>query len=97
MPMLPTDSRSEWDGSILDDPRSVNLWDGDRLLGQWLGERDEFNAGRFGPIVWDAFFVFGPDSSWQAAPSPLLASGTPVIGETSELTTALSRALSQAG
>jgi hypothetical protein len=89
IPMLPTDARSEWDGSIFDDPRAINLWDGDRVLGRWLGEHDEFNAGRFGPIVWDAFFVFGRDSSWQAAPSLLLGSGSPVIGETSKLNSAL--------
>ncbi|MBA2297742.1 MAG: hypothetical protein H0W14_06845, partial [Actinobacteria bacterium] len=54
MTMLPTDARSEWDDPIFDDPRVVNLWDEDRVLGQWLGQRDELNAGRFGPIVWDA-------------------------------------------
>ncbi len=91
--MLATDARSEWDDSIFDDPRVVNLWDEDRVLGQWLGQRDELNARRFGPIVWDAFFVFGRDSEWQATPSVLLGSGTPVIGETSKLAAAISKAL----
>lgn len=91
--MLATDARSEWDDSIFDDPRVINLWDEERVLGRWLGQRDEPNAGRFGPIVWDAFFVFGRDSEWQATPSVLLGSGSPVIGETSKLESTLTEAL----
>ncbi len=73
--------------------RVLNLWDDDRVLGQWLGQRDELNAGRFGPIVWDAFFVFGRDSEWRATPSVLLGSGTPVSGETSKLESTIAEAL----
>ena len=94
--MLATDARSEWDDSIFDDPRVLNLWDEDRVLGQGLGQRDELNAGRFGPIVWDAFFVFGRDSEWRATPSFLLGSGTPVIGEASKLESAVAKALEPA-
>ena len=89
MPALPTDERSEWDPSIFDDPRAVNLWDEDRVLGTWLAGRDEFDAVRLGPFVWDAYFLFGGDAGWEATPGTLLSSGTPVIGETSKLETAL--------
>jgi hypothetical protein len=89
MPMLATDDRSEWDASIFDDPRTVNLWDEERVLGSWLAQRDEFGAGRFGPVVWDAYFLFGPEANWKVVPGELLASGSPVIGETSKLASAL--------
>ena len=89
MPMLATDTRSEWDPSIFDNPRAVNLWDEERLLGTWLAERDEFGAERFGPIVWDAYFLFNEDAAWDTTPGGLLASGSPVIGETEKLTSAL--------
>ena len=89
MPMLATDARSEWDPSIFDDRRAVNLWDEERVLGTWLADRDEFGGGRFGPIVWDAYFLFGRDARWQSTPGKLLASGEPVIGETSRLESAL--------
>jgi hypothetical protein len=75
--------------SIFDDPRAVNLRDEDRVLGSWLAERDEVGAGRFGPIVWDAFFLFGENARWNAVPGDLLASGAPVIGETSTLSSAV--------
>lgn len=91
MPMLPTDARSEWDPTIFDDPRALNLWDDERVLGAWLGERDEFRGSRFGPIVWDAYFLFGKKAVWDSAPDELLSasSGPTVIGETSKLTSAL--------
>lgn len=95
MPMLATDSRSKWDGSIFDDPRVTNLWDEDRVLGRWLAQRDDLNATRFGPIVWDAFLVFGASSDWQESPSALLATGSPVIGETSKLGATVASALEQ--
>lgn len=82
--------------SIFDDPRVLNLWDDDRVLGQWHGQRDELNAGRFGPIVWDAFFIFERDSEWRATPSVLLGSGAPVIGETSKLDSAVAKPLEPA-
>lgn len=87
--MLPTDERSEWDPSIFDDPRAANFWDEDRVLGTWLAGRDEFEAGRLGPIVWDAYFLFGAGVEWDATPGQPLASGSPVIGATSKLETAL--------
>ena len=87
--MLATDARSEWDPSIFQDPRAVNLWDEERVLGTWLADREEFSVGAFGPIVWDAYFLFGRDARWQSAPAELLASGEPVIGKTSRLESAL--------
>ena len=87
--MLATDARSEWDPSIFDDRRAVNLWDEERVLGTWLGEREQFGAGGLGTIVWDAYFLFGPQAQWRAVPDDLLASGAPVIGETSKLASAL--------
>ena len=91
--MLATDSRSKWDGSIFDDPRVTNLWDEDKVLGRWLAGQDDLGLTRIGPIVWDAFLVFGAGSDWQKTPSALLATGTPVIGETSKLGASVSKAL----
>lgn len=36
--MLAGDSRRAWDSHILDDPRVISLWDGERLSGQWFGD-----------------------------------------------------------
>jgi hypothetical protein len=40
-------------------------------------------------VTWDQFFLYGPDARWTDAPGPLLASGSPVIGSTSQLMSAL--------
>jgi hypothetical protein len=89
MPALPTDSRSEWDPGLLDDRRVLNLWDEKRLLGTWLGDQSNFEISSFGPFVWDAFLLFGADGQWKSPPTGLIASGTPVIGESAKLSSAV--------
>jgi hypothetical protein len=84
MPMLTTDAREEWDASELPDDRVTHFWDGDRVLGTWLAERDVGGSG-FAGVVWDAFFVFGPEAGWGTEPGPLLGAGAPVIDDTDEL------------
>jgi hypothetical protein len=91
MPMLATDARDEIDAGLLSGARVRQFWDADRVLGTYLAEIDLGGLGYAG-IVWDAFFVFGPDSAWGERPSALAGSGAPVIGETAELESALARA-----
>jgi hypothetical protein len=88
LPMLVTDSREEWRRSALPDARVRHYWDGERVVGQWLADKDVGGLGSSG-VVWDAFFVFGPGATWDDVPAPLLASGTPVIGDTAGLERAL--------
>jgi hypothetical protein len=88
LPMLAPDARSEWDSSVLPDERVTHFWDGERIAGIWLAQRDVGGLGYSG-VVWDAFFVFGPEASWGDEPGPLLASGAPVIDHSAELGDAL--------
>jgi hypothetical protein len=85
MPMLPTDSRSEWDASVLADPRVSEFWDEDLTLGSWLADSDHLDLGFGGPVVWDAYLLFGPEARWEERPTHLVGFGSPVIGRTSEL------------
>jgi hypothetical protein len=85
LPMLAGDSRSAWDRSVLDDPRVVELWDGDRVAGRWFGDHAIAGLGGRGSVVWDAYFAFGPDSRWRAGPSGVLAAGSEIIGHTGGL------------
>jgi hypothetical protein len=89
LPMLVTDARSEWRRSALPDERVRHFWDGERVVGRWLADEDLGGLGSAG-VVWDAFFVFGPDATWDDVPRPLLASGAPVIDDTASLEAALS-------
>jgi hypothetical protein len=88
MPALPTDSRSEWDPGLLDDKRVLNLWDGERLVGTWLADSST-EVESFGPFVWDAFLLFGRDARWASPPTGVVATGTPVIGESAKLSSAI--------
>ncbi len=82
--MLATDARSEWDESLLDDPRVTHLWDEERVAGRWLAEADLGGLGYSG-IVWDAYFLFGPAASWEGEPGPLVGSGAPVVSRSEQL------------
>ena len=84
LPMLPTDARSEWESGLLDDPRVTHFWDEERIVGRWLAEVDLGGQGYSG-IVWDAYFLFGPEASWESEPGPLVGSGAPVVEASDQL------------
>lgn len=85
MPILPTDARDEWDDQLLADPRVTHLWDPERTVGQWLANDQNLDLGDTGEVVWDAFLLFGPEATWESAPSEPLAWGTPILGRFPEL------------
>jgi hypothetical protein len=41
-------------------------------------------------VVWDAFYVYGPDAQWTTKPEPLIVSGSTVLDEFEGLKTKLS-------
>ena len=77
--MLPGDSRDGWDETVLADPRVTHHWDEERAVGKALVEPLDYD----GPIVWDAYAVYGPDAQWDAEPD---GAGWTVSGETDRLT-----------
>ena len=87
LPMLSTDSRGEWRASVL--PRAAaQFWDGNRVVGRFLAEQDLGGLGSAG-VVWDAWFAFSPQATWNERPTGLVAAGSPVITSTAELERAL--------
>jgi hypothetical protein len=88
LPMLPTDSRGEWRRSRLPGA-TAQFWDGGRIVGRYLADEDLGGLGSSG-VVWDAWFVFSPDATWNERPTGLVASGSPVITSTATLEDALS-------
>lgn len=91
LPILPSDSRSEWDPSVLDDKRVAEFWDRDLVVGTWFGRHlDELGAGeQTGGVYWDAFLVFDEDARWDEVPSPLVSAGATVIARSDQLQAAL--------
>jgi hypothetical protein len=81
--MLVGDSRSEVDVGLLDDPRVTHFWDEQRVVGRWLADTGVGEPS--GSVVWDAYYVFGPDADWNERPSPLVGFGSPVVSVTGSL------------
>lgn len=82
--MLAADSRTLVDRHVLNDRRVTNFYDPKRVAGLWFGQH---TAGSVG-IVWDAYYLYGPDATWGAEPAPLVSSGGPVIFSTADLASA---------
>jgi hypothetical protein len=85
--MLAGDSRSLVDRRVLNDSRVTNYYDADRVVGSWFARH--VNDG--GGIVWDAYFLYGPDATWTSEPGPLVSTGGTVIASSSDLASAFSR------
>ena len=83
--MIPTDSRSRWNwtGGILEDSRVVHFWDEKKKAGRFFANKDPETDDP--DVVWDAYYLYGPEAQWLAKPEPLLASGSTVIDEFEKL------------
>ena len=79
--MLPGDSRAAWDGGGLTDPRVVHLWDEQKVVGNWFAAHVTENQG----TEWDAYFLYGPQATWEGEPSPLISWGSTVIAKHAQL------------
>ncbi len=85
--MLFSDAKSQWDPDLLSDARVTHYWDPDLSIGRWFDANEdqigfEFNKG---PIVWDSYFLFGPEAMWASTPSPLISYGNTILAEREEL------------
>lgn len=84
MPILPTDARDAWDSELLTDSRVTQWWDAERIVGRWLAQEASLDLEGRGEIVWDAFFLFAAEATWDRAPTHLLAWGMPIVGRIPE-------------
>ena len=75
--MLWSDSREMWNGTTMPDVRVTHYWDGERVMGQWFAK----NVDGFDGTAWDAYYLYGPDATWETIPSPLVGSGGPIYPE----------------
>jgi hypothetical protein len=77
LPMLWSDSREMWNGNNMPDARVMHFWDGDLQVGQWFAKEIDGYEG----VAWDAYYLYGPDATWETMPSPLVSSGGTIYGE----------------
>lgn len=80
--MLFGDSRSQWDGAGVADPRVTHLWDEGRTVGNWYSANVTHSRG----TTWDFFAVYGPDARDLASP---VSAGRTIIGERDQLAAAI--------
>lgn len=79
--MLPGEAKIFVDRTVLGDPRVTNFWDEGKVTGRWLAQHVTGEEG----IVWDAYFLYGPEAHWDSLPGPLLSSGGSVLGSAGQL------------
>lgn len=82
--MLGPDARAAVDTALIDDPRVTHFWDEERVAGRWFADAG-VGGESYGGIAWDAYYLFGPDASWNERPRPVEAFGAPVISGTGSL------------
>ncbi len=79
-----TDAADEIDATILDDQRVTQYWDGEGITGIYFAETDLGGLGYSG-FVYDTYYVFGPDATWEDAPGPVVGARVPVVSYVEEL------------
>jgi len=77
LPMLWGDARKMWNGTTMPDVRVTHFWDGNLLVGQWFAKQVDGYDG----VSWDAYYLYGPDATWETVPSPIVSSGGTIYGE----------------
>lgn len=80
LPMLGGDSRLAWEADVLPDERVLHFWDADRDIGRWFAEYEGY-----GGTVWDTYYVFGPEATWESGPAPLLSVDATIIDKREKL------------
>lgn len=83
LPMLWADAREKWNGNTMPDTRVIHFWDGDLQVGQWFAKQVDGYEG----IAWDVYYLYGPEATWEAVPSPLASSGGTIYRERETLET----------
>jgi len=82
--MLADDSRDRW-RPVMHDPRVINFWDEQRFAGRYYAN----GRGYLFDAIYDYYFLYGPDATWQDRPGGWDSSGTTVIDKADQLRTAI--------
>ena len=85
--MIWSDARGQWSADILTDRRVTHHWDERKTVGQWYAQ-NVTRGGTAGShaVVWDAYFLYGPEAVWQSDhPPAALRWGSPIVTARDEL------------
>jgi len=87
--MLGGDARQAWDPSVMPDMRVKHFWDEDKIAGRWFAEQWGGTSG----IVWDIYYLYDPETTWEANLPLPLSSGVTIYAERQQLEEAMLRLL----
>lgn len=78
---------------MLEDSRVLHFWDEKKKVGRLFADKDPDSDDP--DVVWDAYYLYGPDGEWpvsvppalagESKPGPLISSGATVRSEAEEL------------
>ena len=61
----------------------MHFWDEKKKIGRLFAGKDPETDDP--DVVWDAYYLYGPDAEWVTKPEPLISSGATVRSELEEL------------
>lgn len=66
---------------LLSDSRVVHFWDEEKAVGRWY-EENVTNLGKPGEerVEWDAYFLYGPETTWDERPPSHVSWGRTIVG-----------------
>ncbi len=70
--------------SLMPDSRVRHFWNETFIVGQFFQDA-AYDRTAMGRPVWDIYFLFGSEATWQQQPGPLLSSGFTVFGRRDQL------------
>ena len=83
--MYPGDSPKAFPAAkrIMPDTRVQHLWDQPKTTGRWF--KAHVPSDYKGPIQWDAYYLYGPDATWDATPGEPISWGRTILDTRKEL------------
>ena len=95
--MLVADNRGTWNPDTMPDSRVTHLWDLERQAGCRYAEHSPPSGFFGGPIIWDAYYLYGPEARWDDddVPKPLIGSGYTIMAKRKALAKEIAPLLGQ--
>lgn len=75
--------------TFLSDMRVTHYWDQPKEVGRWF--QKALPSDYKGEIQWDAFYLYGTNSTWDDQPSSLLVWGRTILGSRKKLRDEITR------
>jgi hypothetical protein len=74
---------------VMPDRRVKHYWDSERAAGRWFKENVPNDYDK--PILWDAFYLYGPDAVWKDVPAAFITSGRTILEDRRNLPEGLAK------